>query len=244
MSWGAPESSSFNGASTVLNSYFSTAGMSYVAATGDNSESVMVPAAHPNVLAIGGTSLIYYASTSSRTESVWGSGSQGTGGGISGYTPLPAYQRSNVKIPGEPTLTCASNYRAIADVSMVADPSTGVMIQLAGLSRTGVGGTSLATPLFAALLAVSNAQRVLAGSATLGDIHSYLYSNIYGNATTYAASLNDITSGNNAPAAGCLLYNGTADVSGATCAAGVGYDIPTGLGTPIYPGLTNSLLSR
>ena len=245
MSWGATESSGFNGASSVLNSFFSTAGMTYLAAAGDNGEAVVIPAAHPKVLAIGGTSLVYYASTGSRTEVVWSNpGTYGTGGGISGYTPIPAYQQHTVLIPGEPTTSCGSNFRAVADLSMNADPSTGVVVYENGGRYTGVGGTSLSTPTFAGIAAVSNAQRALAGNGAIGDIHAFLYSNIYGNAGVYAGALNDITQGNNATSSGCLLYNGTPDVTGATCAAAIGYDIPTGLGTPIFSGLTAALAAK
>lgn len=245
MSWGATESSSFNGGSSVLNPFFSGTGMTYLAATGDNGEAVIIPAAHPKVLAVGGTSLIYYASTTSRTEVVWNNpGTYGTGGGISGYTSIPVYQQHTVLIPGEPTLSCGSNFRAVADVSMNGDPSTGVVVYENGTRYTGVGGTSLSTPTFAGILAVANAQRALAGSGALGDIHTFMYTNVFGNASVYAASLNDITQGNNATAAGCLLYNGSPDVTGATCTAAVGYDIPTGLGTPIFSGLSTALLAK
>lgn len=245
MSWGATENSSRNGASSFFNPYFSTAGMTYLAAAGDNEEGVGVPAAVPQVLGVGGTSLVYYASTNSRSEVVWNTpGSYGTGGGVSGYTPIPVYQQHTVQIPGEPTTSCATDYRAVADIAMNGDPSTGVVVVENGLTKLGVGGTSLSTPTWAGILAVANAQRALAGSATLGDIHAFLYGQVYGNAAQYAASLYDITQGNNAAASGCLLYNGTPDLSGATCAAGPGYDIPTGLGTPRFTGLSAALLTR
>ena len=99
MSWGATENGSRNGASSFFSPFFNTAGMTYVAATGDNEEAVGVPAAVPQVLGVGGTSLVYYASTGSRSEVVWNTpGSYGTGGGVSGYTPIPAYQQHSIQI--------------------------------------------------------------------------------------------------------------------------------------------------
>ncbi|HZT67471.1 MAG TPA: S53 family peptidase [Acidimicrobiales bacterium] len=97
--------------------------------------------------------------------------------------------------------------RAVADVSAEADPSTGVAVyDTYGASGWLVfGGTSVASPIVASVYA-------LAGNAA-SITSSYPYS--------HASSLNDVTSGS----------NGTCTVSD-LCTAGVGYDGPTGLGTP------------
>jgi len=97
--------------------------------------------------------------------------------------------------------------RTIADVSADADPNTGVAVY--DTYRSGgwlvFGGTSVASPIVASVY-------TLAGNAS-----SLSYgSDPYGN----AASLNDVTSGSNG---NCGSY---------LCTAGIGYDGPTGLGTP------------
>ena len=69
-----------------------------------------------------------------------------------------------------------------------------------------VGGTSLSSPLTASVYA-------LAGNTASIDGGSYPYA--------HTGSLFDATSGSNGSCAGSYL-----------CTAGVGYDGPTGLGTP------------
>jgi len=102
--------------------------------------------------------------------------------------------------------------RMEADVSAVADPQTGVAVYGPVNSlRSGwevFGGTSVAAPLIGGIYAVNG------GSVNFG-------SNPYANANL----LNDVTSGVNGTCGGTYF-----------CSAGVGYDGPTGLGTPIGVG--------
>ncbi len=100
--------------------------------------------------------------------------------------------------------------RTIADVSAVADPNTGVSVydsySYQGYSGWLVfGGTSVSSPIIASVYA-------LAGNAASVSYGSYPYG--------HRSSLNDVTSGSNGS---CGTY---------ICNAGVGYDGPTGLGTP------------
>jgi len=101
--------------------------------------------------------------------------------------------------------------RTVADVSAVADPATGAAVYDSyGYSgQSGwfkVGGTSLAAPLVASIYAI-------AGN---GVAPSYPYAN--------AGAFFDITAGSNG---NCGTY---------LCNAAVGYDGPTGLGTPVGVG--------
>ncbi|MFJ1753307.1 putative Ig domain-containing protein [Kitasatospora sp. NPDC088134] len=99
--------------------------------------------------------------------------------------------------------------RTVADVSAVADPATGVAVyQTYGGSGWNVyGGTSASAPIIAAVYA-------LAGTPAAGTLPaSYPYAR--------TGSLNDVTSGANGSCSPSYL-----------CAAGSGYDGPTGLGTP------------
>jgi hypothetical protein len=99
--------------------------------------------------------------------------------------------------------------RTIADVSAVADPATGVAVyDTYGYAGWLVfGGTSASAPLVAGWYA-------LIGSSVGGDGASWAYA--------HPSRLFDVTSGTNG--AGCSPAY--------LCAAGAGFDGPTGLGTP------------
>ena len=101
--------------------------------------------------------------------------------------------------------------RTVADVSAVADPNTGVAVydsfRYQGVSGWLVfGGTSVASPIIASVYA-------LAGNAGSVAYGSFPYS--------HTSSLFDVTTGSNGSCGGSYL-----------CTAGLGYDGPTGLGTP------------
>jgi hypothetical protein len=102
---------------------------------------------------------------------------------------------------------CAN--RTISDVSAVADPSTGVWVYdtYGGGSWAVFGGTSVATPIVGAVYALAD--------NSLGSTQM--------NSLPYAdpGALNDVTSGSNGSCSVAYLCHGE-----------VGYDGPTGLGTP------------
>ena len=214
MSFGAAEGSWTAGYESV----FGASGMSYVAATGDNGAAVSWPSVSAKVLAVGGTTLSYGGS-GARSETTW----SGTGGGVSAYTALPSYQSGSI-----------GGYarRAVADVAFNADPNSGQYVALLtpGTTTTrwvSAGGTSLATPQWAGLLAVANATRAAAGKAALGQPNAALYQQIGAVPTQYAAAFKDVTSGSNG--------------SCSTCTAKTGYDTPTGWGTPNVTTLLTAL---
>ena len=95
--------------------------------------------------------------------------------------------------------------RTVADVSAVADPDTGVAVYS---SYEGgwivVGGTSAASPIVAAIFAA-------AGKAVVGTTFPY----------THPGAFYDVTSGSNGSCSPAYL-----------CTAQVGFDGPTGWGTP------------
>lgn len=214
MSFGAAEGSW----TTTYDSAFSAAGMSYLAATGDNGAAVAWPSVSSKVVAVGGTSLSYSGS-GSRTETTW----SGTGGGVSAYVALPSYQSGSI---------AGYARRAVADVAFNADPNTGQYVAVIAPGTTAVrwisaGGTSLATPQWAGLLAVTNALRAAAGKTALGQPHAALYQQIGAVPTAYATSFKDVNTGANGS---CSL-----------CIARTGYDTPTGWGTPNATALWQAL---
>jgi hypothetical protein len=121
--------------------------------------------------------------------------------------------------PWQTNPACAM--RAYADVSAVGDPETGVAVFNNGPSGSGwsvEGGTSLSSPLTAAMFAQ-------AGLGSSAD-PQFPY--------THSGAFFDVTFGNNSnPNNNCG--------STAMCNAGLDWDAPTGIGTPIYPALDGSV---
>lgn len=201
---------------------FSGAGMSYLAATGDSGAGVSWPSVSARVLAVGGTTLSWGGSGTAREETAW----SGTGGGTSAFVATPAYQTAAV--PGLGTQA----RRTVADVAFNADPATGqytaVMPRAGGDARwLSVGGTSLATPQWAGLLAVANALRAASARPVLAAPHEALYAQVSAYAGADAGAFLDIVQGVHGPCG--------------TCSAGPGYDPLTGLGTPRVSALLSQL---
>jgi hypothetical protein len=206
MSFGAPEGS-WTGS---LDGAFAGAGMTYLAATGDNGTDVEWPAVSPRVLGVGGTSLTW-TGVAPRAETAW----SGSGGGVSQYVALPAWQ--GAAVPG----FGSAPRRAVSDVSMNADPTTGQYVAVLAPGATtaswvSAGGTSLSTPQWAGLIAVANALRAQAGLAPVGAVSATLYG--LSQQAGYAQAFNDVAAGSNGTCTGCT--------------AGLGFDLPTGLGSP------------
>jgi subtilase family serine protease len=192
-SYGGAES---GGESSFDSQFFNHPGVAITASSGDSGVGAAYPATSQFVTAVGGTTLRRGGGgTRGWTESAW----SGAGSGCSGSVAKPSWQNVST--------SCAN--RAEADVSAVADPSTGVAVfDTFGTGGWMVfGGTSAAAPIVASVYA-------LAGQPGPGDFPaSYPYA--------HASSLNDVTSGSNGSCGGTYF-----------CTAGVGYDGPTGLGTP------------
>lgn len=178
--------------------YFNHPGIAITASSGDGGYGVEYPAASQYVTAVGGTSLTG-AITTGWSQTAW----SGAGSGCSAYDPQPSWQKSVANINS----VCAR--RAVADVSAVADPNTGVAVY-DSYTYQGVGGwlvfggTSVASPLIASVYA-------LAGNAVTYGSYPY----------NHTSSLNDVTSGSNGSCGTSVL-----------CNAAPGWDGPTGLGTP------------
>jgi len=182
---------------TSIDSYYNHPGVAITASTGDSGYGVAYPASSQYVTAVGGTTLSRSPGTSRGwSESAW----SGAGSGCSGYEAAPSFQTN---------AGTGCSHRAMADVSAVANPNTGVAVYVTygGSGWNVYGGTSAASPIIAATYA-------LAGTPGASD-----YPNTY--PYTYAGQLNDVTSGNNGS---CPTAR--------WCWGEVGWDGPTGLGTP------------
>jgi subtilase family serine protease len=192
-------SNSYGGGESGSTSYetsYNQPGVAVTVSTGDSGYGVQFPASSDHVIAVGGTTLKQAVNTRGWTETVW----SGAGSGCSAVYNQPSWQSGVVS-------SCSK--RALADVSAVADPSTGVAVYgPVNAKRSGwlvFGGTSVSAPLIGGLYGVNG------GTVTYG-------SDPYG----HTNALNDVTSGSNGSCSGSAL-----------CTAKQGWDGPTGLGTPI-----------
>ena len=217
MSYGAGE---FSG-ETSYDSIFTTPadrlathnGVTFVASTGDSGAPGGYPAYSSNVVAAGGTSLTINPGTYAYvSESGWSDG----GGGQSLYESEPSFQDAVNR----------TSYREIPDVSFDADPNTGVAIcdsYQSGSPIGGpwiqIGGTSVASPCWAGLIAIGDQLRVSVGLTPL-DGPTQTLPLLY---SMPAADFHDITTGNNG------------------FAAGAGYDLVTGIGSPVADNLVPAL---
>lgn len=214
--------------------------------------SVTLPASIPEVTAVGGTqfnegsgtywstsnnandgSALSYIPEAGWNETANGGGLGASGGGASTLFSKPAWQAG----PGVP----ADGARDVPDVAMEAGADhDGVIICTGGGCANGlfggngstgasvVGGTSVATPVLAGIVALLNHYQVKTGAlskAGLGNINPTLYPL----AQNYGDAFHDVTTGNSvvpcrAGTAGCAT--GSFGYQ-----AGPGYDQVTGLGS-------------
>jgi hypothetical protein len=203
-------SMSFSGDETkgelTLNNAFVTpaghTGVTFVASSGD-SGIPQFPATAPTVLGVGGTSLTLGDGNSYGSETAWSS----SGGGFSTIEAIPAWQTS--------VLPAGTVMRATPDVAWDGDPNTGFAVcdsyNFGSTPWVESAGTSAGAPQWAGLLAIANQGRARRGLRSLDgatETLPMLYS-------LNAYDFHDITSGSN-------MGN----------AAGPGYDLVTGLGTP------------
>ena len=231
-----------------------------VAATGKLSAGF--PDSSPLVTSVGGTSLAIGDSGQRLFETGWGSGEQtwsgsqwmgqtpfgdflyGAGGGVSHIYDRPAYQSGVV--PDGYGSWKGSYRRVEPDVALVADPQTGVVFTQSWSTPTGgtvvkdswIGGTSLATPIMAAMASLAN--------QAAGRSHGFLNADLYRLRST---AFRDVV-----PSDGTLavLRNGL-DAGGhvvtrlrsldhdSSLATRSGWDEVTGIGSPWAPALIAAL---
>jgi hypothetical protein len=231
---GEQDLASIGASQQSLDADFTTPGVTFLASSGDygiysgvqGQVEVEYPAASPNVVAVGGTSVTLdaagdYPGTGSSGEVGWGDGTNsgnagGSGGGTSASDPEPAWQTGAVSSSVDPT-----GARAVPDVALDSgsiqpyDVFTSTLSQstvsAAAVGWLGDAGTSASAPIWAGLIAIANQGRALQGAAPLTGSSQTLPA-LY---SLPSADFHDITVGNNGKP------------------AGPGYDLVTGLGTPV-----------
>ena len=236
-------------------STFDIPGVTFVAASGDTGTPAEGPADYPDVVAVAATDLTLnndqypynfgttahpeittISSASYNSEVGWSNppsgvakignfafdNDGGSGGGISLF-PVPSYQQGLVISDGNQTLTGVTG-RTTPDVSFIGgtDSSTTAPVQIVVRGKiTSSGGTSLSAPCFAGLVAIADQGIEFGGVDPLNDtefgndspLSSYQTLDALYSLPSY--DFHDITAG----------FNGYA--------AGPGYDLVSGLGSPI-----------
>jgi len=235
MSWGARDTENLG----AFASHFTNTSVCYCAASGDYNY-VSWPSVLSNCLSVGGTTLLWTPNESTRRTEYTCSIS---GCGYSKTVAQPVYQQ---KVDG-----IERTYRAIPDISLVADPNTGVYTVFQG-RWSPVGGTSVGTALCSGMLSLAIQARLNAGKSGLttvvatnpadtsppsNNVQAYLYRSIYPSASRYAADFYDITVGTNKGSIGGDSTRLT------TYQEGAGYQLPTGLGSPNCASLCDDLLN-
>ena len=216
-----------------------------------NAPAVDDPASQPYVTGTGGTSLPGVGTVPEpASQSVWNDAIGASGGGVSSIWPMPSWQSSaagslNVIGPDSSGTQCqaasGSYCREVPDVSGDGDPETGYEIYCSSTCsqpETGsgagawveVGGTSAVAPLWAAYTALVNDSSVC-NRTPIGFANPLLYEAAD---KAYPSDFTDIANGGNNDAGGTGYEGGLYPV-------GLGYDMATGLGTPIGGSLGNTL---
>jgi len=222
---------------------FAAQGQSFFLASGDGGAyagTVDEPADDPYITVVGGTTLTTSAAADEwSSETAWltpasndGLGDispeNATGGGVSLAYPIPSWQQGISMAANQGSTTMRNS----PDVATVANNINIVWgNDLIGESSDfAEGGTSLATPLWAGLVALANQQAAANGQPPVGFANPALYA--IAKSSDYAACFHDITKGNNTNSASPSKYEAVA-----------GYDLCTGLGTPNGSNLIGVLLA-
>jgi kumamolisin len=183
---------------------------------GESDQGLNAVGSVPAMTDVGGTTVSTDANGTWISEASWFDSpmSQGTGGGVSRLFSRPGWQ-SSVSSAWD------STHRLTPDVSADADPYSGVKIYIDGQWAAG-GGTSQSAPIWAGLTVLMNQFLLANGGHPIGDINPVLYRVA---ASPTRPAFHDVITGGNA-----------------VHLALPGYDLVTGLGTPIIDNLARDIL--
>jgi kumamolisin len=234
ISWGSPEKADLwtRCAMTQVNESFKEAallGITVCVAAGDDGSSdgvsdghahVDFPASSPYVLSVGGTTIPTKGNQSADITWKEGDGLRednggSTGGGVSAVFPRPEWQSAIAIASVNPGAIIG---RCVPDVAANADWNASPYLLVVNGQAEPNGGTSAASPLWAALITLINAKRPRAQRA--GFLTPTLYQTQGNGGTVGSMGCTDVLSGDNAT-----------DALGGY-SAGPGYDAVSGWGTP------------
>jgi hypothetical protein len=209
-------------------------GWTIMAAAGDGGASagcgdaiaVLYPESDPDVVSVGGTQVELFSDGSFASEVAWTGGTTagscsvnngGTGGGCSNLFAAPGYQSNPA---------CGSGSRSVPDIALNA--ATGQNYFFSG-SLSGVGGTSISSPMMSGFIAQQNAYllSIGLGGSPLGEVNNAIYyqgNNPGGQFAGPHYPFYDVTSG-------CNSNDITAKYALGSYCAHAGYDLTTGWGS-------------
>jgi subtilase family serine protease len=171
---------------------------------------VSLPASDPLVLAAGGTTLDATWSTGTyHGEMAWNADTEASGGGYSSLFPRPAYQDGVARI---------GRMRGVPDVAADADASTAMALTFTGGVLYPAQGTSAATPLWAAVIALADQQ----AGHHLGFVNPAIYA--IARSPAHHRAFHDTVTGDNSVLWPTGIFTGYH--------AGPGWDPVTGWGSP------------
>jgi subtilase family serine protease len=216
------------------------------------------PTSDPFVTSVGGTTTAIDANGNLAFETGWGTDkfslsadgtkwnqlgfTSGAGGGFSSLFNRPTYQNGVVPASSPPG-------RGVPDIALDADPTTGMLI---GLTQTfpdsvhygefRIGGTSVASPLFAGMTALTleNAGGPIGflNPTIYGQANAGTFTDVAGTPPTPGAVRPDFANG--VDASGGILYSVREFNMDSSLAIAPGWDDVTGIGTP-NPGWLTSV---
>jgi len=271
-SWGLPEAFVSRGEIMALNSVFQQAaaqGTGVYFASGDDGDNRAVvgarsagfPDSSPWVTSVGGTSLGIGSHGEYLWEAGWGTTSTdwshdhwqpaapgpflyGSGGGASHIFAMPGYQAADVP-PSDATWN-GKLRRVEPDISMVADPQTGVTFSQTYVTASGhrriidswIGGTSLSAPLLAGLVTLADQKA--------GSPHGFINPTLY--LMDGTGGIRDVTGGHqslavlrNALVGNHIVTRLRSIERDSSLDTAAGWDPVTGLGTPYAPAFVAAL---
>ncbi len=268
-SWGSPESGESGDTIPAYEQVFlqgALQGISFSFSSGDNGDEVAntglkqsdYPASDPWVTAVGGTSTAIGANGKLSWQTGWGTEKYslsangkkwtsvgylyGAGGGYSALNNRPDYQNGVVPIS-------APAGRAVPDVAMDADPTTGMLVGITQTYPDGsvhygeyrIGGTSLASPLFTGMIALT-LQSAGGGVGLLnptiyGQAKSGTFTDVKG-APKDAGNVRPDYVNSNDPSDG-ILYSVRTFNQDSSLSVVKGWDDVTGIGSPNSGWLTS-----
>jgi subtilase family serine protease len=240
-------------AARAVNGMFAIAagsGISTLVATGDQGSSnctnanggipvlsASVPSTSQYVTAVGGTNISLNPANEILDQVVWNDTPQlvaATSGGSSVLFSRPWWQNKTL-----PSGLANDVMRVTPDISAMADVAPGYAVYCTAQSRdcqllnpaggwATVGGTSAATPLMAAGIALANEAAAKRGQRPLGLINPLVYQ--LGMSKAYPKVMWDVTTGSSDVGAAIPVPTGTGQPLGC-CSASKGFDPASGWGS-------------
>jgi hypothetical protein len=221
---------------------YAAQGQSFFLAGGDGGAypaAIDEPADDPYITVVGGTTLTTTSAGAWASETVWLTPASNdpllgytpeaaSGGGVSLAYGIPDWQQGISMTTNQGSTTM----RNLPDVALVADNINIVWGNdfIGASSDFAEGGTSLAAPLWASLIALANEQAAANGRPPVGFVNPALYA--IGKSASYQSCFHDITTGSNTNSSSPTKYQAVA-----------GYDLCTGWGTPNGDNLIPALLA-